>query len=364
MTRPIAFTYQALPGRVIFGIGAVDRVGDEVAALSAWRALVITSESGTAAAKAVAAQLGPRHAGTIDRVAPHVPEDLAMSATRRAVQVAADVLVSVGGGSATGLAKAVAARTGAPVMAVPTTYAGSEVTPVYGVTGARKVIRQDPRVLPRVVVYDPALTLGLPARTSAASGMNALAHCVEAFSAPRANPVTDMYATEGARRLAAALPLVVSNPDDLDVRADALLGAYLAGVAFAGGGSGLHHKLCHVLGGDYGLVHAEVHAVMLPHVMAFQRDRAPAAARRAADAVGCDDAATWLYDLARSLGAPTSLASLGLPAESLDEAVRRCTETAAQLPPSPGITNPRPADEPAIRALLESAFAGRRPDPR
>ncbi|HEU4422030.1 MAG TPA: maleylacetate reductase [Pilimelia sp.] len=364
MTRPIAFTYQALPGRVIFGVGAVDRVGDEVAALPARRALLITSESGATAGKAVAAQLGRRHAGTIDRVAPHVPEELAMSATRRAVEVSADVIVSVGGGSATGLAKAVAARTGAPVMAVPTTYAGSEVTPVYGITGARKVIRRDPRVLPRVVVYDPALTLGLPARTSGASGFNALAHCVEAFWAPRGDPVTDMFATEGARRLAAALPRLESNLDDLDVRAEALLGAYFAGVAFAGAGSGLHHKLCHILGGDYGLVHAEVHAVLLPHVVAFQRDRAPAASRRAADALGCDDAATWLYDLGRSLGVPDSLARLGLPADALDDAVRRGTEAAAQLPPSRAITGPEPVGEPAIRALLDAAFAGRRPDPR
>ena len=361
MTRPIAFTHQALPGRVVFGVGAVDQVGDEVAALPARRALLIMSESGAAAGKAVAAQLGRRHAGTIDRVAPHVPEELAMAATRRAVEVDADVVISVGGGSATGLAKAVAARTGAPVMAVPTTYAGSEVTPMYGITGARKVIRQDPRVLPRVVVYDPALTVGLPARTSGASGLNALAHCVEAFAAPRASPVTDVFAAEGARRLVAALPRVVSDPDDLHARAEAMLGAYLAGVAFAGAGSGLHHRLCHVLGGDHRLVHAEIHAVLLPYVAALQRDRAPDASRRAADALGVPDAATGLRDLAETLGTPTSLAALGLPADALDEAVRRCAEVAALLPPSPTVTDPRPIDEPAIRALLEAAYAGRRP---
>jgi maleylacetate reductase len=364
MTRPIAFTHQALPGRVIFGVGAVDRVGDEVAALPARRALLIMSESGAAAGKAVAAQLGDRHVGTLDRVAPHVPEELAMAATRRAVEVDADVVVSVGGGSATGLAKAVAARTGVPVVAVPTTYAGSEVTPMYGITGARKVTRQDPRVLPRVVVYDPALTLGLPPRTSASSGLNALAHAVEAFYAPRANPITDVFATEGVRRLAAVLPRVVSSPDDLEARADALLGAYFASVAFAGAGSGLHHKLCHVIGGDHRLVHAEVHAVVLPHAVAAQRDRAPEAVRRAADALGVDDAATRLRDLAEALGAPTSLAAIRLPADAIDDVTKRGTEVAAQLPPSPAITNPRSVDEPAIRALLEAAFSGRRPDPR
>ncbi|HET6212660.1 MAG TPA: maleylacetate reductase [Micromonosporaceae bacterium] len=338
-----SFIHPGLPGRVRFGVGTVGRVADEVAALGGTRALLIATASMTATARRLADQLGDRLVAVVDRVVQHVPEELAVAVRRRAVEAGADVVVSLGGGSATGLAKAVAVAIGAPIVAVPTTYAGSEVTPVYGITGAHKVTRSDPRAVPRVVVYDPELTRSLPRRTTATSGLNALAHCVSAVQRPDANPVGELFAEAGVRRLAGALPRCAEAPDDLDARGEALFGAYLAGAAFAIAGAGLHHRLCHVLGGDYGLVHAEVHAALLPYTVDGGRGG------RIATLLGAESAPTALYDLAVRLGAPTSLAAIGLPVEALDVAATRCAV--------------EPVDRPAIRALLDAAFHGRRPSP-
>ncbi len=353
---PYDFTL-AQPGRVVFGIGSVDRVADEVEALGARRVLLIAGGSAAATGKRIAERLGHRLAATWHETAQHVPEELAESARWRASAVAADALVCVGGGSATGLAKAIAVDGGAPIVAVPTTYAGSEVTPVYGITGTRKTTKRDQLAVPRVVVYDPALTVGLSPRATAASGFNAIAHAVEARYAPGANPVTDLFAVEAVARLVEALPPAVSRPTDLDARSTALVGAYLAGLAFAGAGSGLHHRVCHVLGGDYGLVHADVHSALLPYTVALLERAAaePLAPVRAL--LSADRVADGLYDLAVTLGAPLGLGTVGLPFAELDDAARRCTAAVADLP------EPVLADEPAIRALLAEAFAGLRPAP-
>jgi maleylacetate reductase len=348
------FTYHGLRGRVVFGAGAVDRVPDEVRELGGARVLLISTRSMAAVAGRIAEQLGERLAGTVPEVAQHVPEAVAVAARREAARVDADILVCVGGGSATGLAKAVAVATGALIVAVPTTYAGSEVTPVYGVTGAHKVTRSDERVVPRVVIYDPELVLGLPARLTATSGLNALAHCIWALDSPAANPITDLFAVDGIRRLVPALRRGVRRPDDLAARGDAMLGAYLAGAAIAGTGtaSSLHHRLAHLIGGDYGLTHADVHAALLPYTVELARD---ATLDRVADLLNAAGATDALDDLATELGAPTSLAAIGLPAEALYPVASRGAALAAQL------NMPRPADEPAIRALLEAAYHGRRP---
>ncbi len=258
----------------------------------------------------------------------------------------------MGGGSTTGTAKAVALTTGLPILAVPTTYAGSEVTAVWGMTErARKTTGTDPSVLPRTVVYDPELTLTLPAELSAASGLNALAHCVEAFWAPRRNPISALAAEEGIRALGGALPAVLRDPRDVEVRAELLYGAYLAGSAFAVAGSGLHHKICHVLGGAYDLPHAQTHAIVLPHVLAFNAPAAPEATSRIARALGLADPVAGLHALTAELGIPEGLRALGMRAEQVDEA-------AALVEPSVPADNPRHAGRAELRELIRAAWAG------
>ena len=239
-------------------------------------------------------------------------------------------------------------------MAVPTTYSGSEMTPIQGITAdGVKRTRRDRRMLPKVVIYDPKLTLGLPARVAGPSGMNAIAHCVEALYAEGANPITSLMAEDGIRALAASLPVVVRTPADLDARALALYGAWLAGAALGAVGMALHHKLAHVLGGSFNLPHAETHTLILPQAAAYNRQAAPEAMARVARALGAEDAPGALFDLARALGAEMRLAAFGLSEADLD----RAADLAAQDP----YYNPRPVTREGVRALLQDAYDGRRP---
>jgi maleylacetate reductase len=346
------FTYTALPGRVVFGAGAArERLAAEVERLGARRVLLIAAEPERQLAESLTAEV-PVHA-TFAEVRQHVPVEIARRA--RAAAEGADALLSVGGGSTTGTAKAVALETGLPIVAVPTTYAGSEMTPVWGLTeGARKTTGTDARVLPKVVIYDPELTVGLPAEITGPSAVNALAHCVEALYAPGASPISSLMAEEGIRAIARGVPGAVERPGDLEARSETLYGAYLAGAAFALSGSGLHHKVCHVLGGAYGLPHAPLHTVVLPQVAAFQAPALPEEMARVARALGGDDAGRALFDLARAIGAPTALRDIGMRQEDLDEAVELVLEKVPE-------DNPRPVEEKDVRELLEAAFAGRRP---
>ena len=352
------FTYDALPGRVVFGPGTAQaRLADEVSRLGASRLLLITTPRAAALARDLAAPLGRRVAGVCTGVREHVPAEVAEAARQQAAETGADALLSIGGGSATGTAKAVALTTGLPVIAIPTTYAGSEVTPVWGLTeGDRKTTGTDPRVLPRVVLYDPDLTVSLPAGLTAASGLNALAHCAEAFWAPGRNPVTALAAAEGVRVLAQALPLAVKDGADLAARGDLLYGAYLAGTAFGVAGAGLHHKICHVLGGRYGLPHAQTHAIVLPYVMALNLPGAPDAAARISQALGeagldPADPAAAVQALAARLGLPGGLRDIGLRADQIDEAARL-------IEPAVPADNPVPAGTAELRTLLRAAWAG------
>jgi alcohol dehydrogenase class IV len=262
--------------------------------------------------------------------------------------------VAIGGGSTIGLGKAIALESPLPIVAVPTTYAGSEMTPIYGLTeGGVKKTGRDRRVLPATVLYDPALTLSLPPQISGPSGMNALAHCVEALYAEDANPLITLVAVEGIRALSRSLPVVVRQPENLDARSDAQYGAWLGGTALGAVGMAIHHKLCHTLGGSFNLPHAEVHTVVLPHAAAFNRDAAPEAMRLAAGALDTADAAQGLYDLAVQVGAPTSLKEIGMPRDGLDRAATLATENPYY--------NPRPIDYASVRQLLEDAYEGRRP---
>jgi maleylacetate reductase len=344
-------TYEAPPGRVVFGAGALDRLGGELERLGAERVLLVASKR---VADEVAERLGRRHAATCGEVVQHVPVEVAGRARQLARDAGADSLVAVGGGSAVGLAKAVALELDLPIVAAPTTYAGSELTTISGLTEAgRKRTGRDPRVRPRVVLYDPALTLSLPAPVTAASGMNALAHAVEALYGPGASPVADALAGDGIRALAAGLPVAVERPGDLAGRTRALRGAWLAGAALAAAGAGIHHQLCHVLGGAFGLDHGGVHAVLLPYSAGFVTPAVPRAMARVAGALGVADAATGLWDLGRRLGAPASLAELGLPAADLDRA--------AELAAAQVDGRPRPVTASELRDLLAAAHAGRPP---
>jgi maleylacetate reductase len=274
----VNFVYDVPASRVVFGVGRIRQVPDEVELLGAERVLLIAGGREKKYADELAVALGSRLVDRIGEVVMHVPAALAAAAHEQTEQSRADLLVCLGGGSAIGLAKAVALRTRLPILAVPTTYAGSEMTPIWGVTdGGRKTTGRDRTVLPATVVYDPALTTSLPADISAASGMNALAHLVEGLYAPDASPVTAVLAEEGIRALADALPRVVVAPGDLDARACALYGAWLAGWVLGTAGMGLHHKICHVLGGAYNLPHAGTHSAVLPFVTAYNAPAAPAA---------------------------------------------------------------------------------------
>ncbi len=349
-----AFTYIGLPARVVFGAGTVARLPAELDKLGAQRALVLSTPGRAASVRAVAASLGTRCAGFYDKAVMHVPLEVAEDARRVAKELGADCCVAVGGGSTIGLGKAIAAASGLPVLAVPTTYSGSEMTPIYGLTeGGLKRTQRDARVLPRTVIYDPQLTLGLPPATSAASGMNAIAHCVEAMYAQDANPIVSLMAEEGIRALAAALPAIVGNPADAEARSEALYGAWLAGVSLGAVGMALHHKLCHTLGGTWNLAHAETHAIVLPHAARYNRDAAPEAMARIARALGAKDAPGGLYDLETKLGLKMKLADLGMREADLERAAKIATEA-----PYP---NPAAIDYAQVLELLKNAFAGRRP---
>ena len=358
MSIPRTFTATTLPLRVRFGPGVARlALGEELDRLSSRRALVICGGAEASLARELVAPLGDRVAGLFGGAEPHVPVAVAAEARAVAAELEADALVAIGGGSTTGTAKAVALTTGLPVLAVPTTYAGSEVTPVWGLTeDGRKKTGTDQRVMPRTVLYDPELTLTLPVELSVASGLNALAHCVEAFWAPGANPVASVLAEAGIQALASGLVIVAADPGDLGGRSDLLEGAWLAGTAFAAAGSGLHHKLCHALGGQFDLPHAQTHAVVLPHVVSVMAPAVPGTGERILRALsvptGTSPAAA-VWDLGERLGAPRSLAGLGFPAGGIIPVVEQVLETVPQ--------EPRRLTDADVRGVLEAACAGARP---
>ena len=348
-----SFVFDQPARRVIFGVGSLERLPEEIRRLGT-KALVLCTPEQRADGERVAKQLGDIAVGIFTDAVMHVPIDTARAARAEARRLGADVYVTVGGGSTTGLGKVIALETGQPIVAIPTTFAGSEMTPIYGITepGLKKTAR-DIKVLPKTVIYDPLLTLTLPAHIAGPSGMNAIAHCVEALYAPDGNPIVSLMAAEGIRALARSLPTVVGEPANLDARTEALYGAWLAGISLGSTSMGIHHKLCHTLGGTFNLPHADVHTVVLPHATAYNRDAAPEAMRRIADALGAKDAAQGIYDLIVRIGAPVALEAIGMPHDGLDKAAKLATE--------PPYYNPRPIDYSGVRELLEHAYHGTRP---
>ncbi|MFF5288429.1 maleylacetate reductase [Paractinoplanes globisporus] len=334
-----SFEYAALPMRVVFGAGSLHRLPEEVEALGLRRVLVLCGPRQEAVGKQVAAALGERCAGILPEATMHVPIEVARRAREVAAELGADGCVAVGGGSAIGLGKAIALAHGLPVVAIPTTYAGSEMTPVWGLTedGAKRTGR-DPKVLPVSVVYDPSLTLSMPVELAVTSGINAIAHAAEGLYAPDASPIVSLMAREGARALTGALPAIVERPDSLDARGEALYGAWLCGAVLGATTMGLHHKLCHTLGGTLNLPHSETHTVVLPHVLAFN----------GGSLNGRD-----LWELEGRLGAPRSLRSLGMAESDIDRIAAIVAD--ATFP------NPRPVTRQDVGDLLRAAWAGTQP---
>lgn len=339
---------------MVFGRGTRARVPEELDALGRGRALVLSTPEQADLAAELSGLLGGRTAGVFSEAVPHTPLRTTERAVAFAATVRADCVVAVGGGSTIGLGKAVALRTRLPQLVLPTTYAGSEMTPILGETSeGRKTTRRLPEVRPGVVVYDVDLTLSLPPAVSAVSGLNALAHAVEALYARDRDPVTSLLATTAVAAFASALPDIVRGPEDTRARTEALYGAWLAGLCLGTVGMALHHKICHVLGGAFDLPHAQTHAVVLPHVVAYNAPAAGPATAAIARALPGPDAATALRGFEDRLGAPRALRDLGMPESGID--------LAAGLIAREAYWNPRPVDAAAARRILARAWAGQPP---
>ena len=347
------FTFPGLATRVVFGSGTLAQTGIEVARLGHSRVMVLSTPHQRPEAEALAAQLGGLSAGVFSEAAMHTPTDVTEAALAVFSASKATAVVALGGGSTTGLGKAIATRTGADQVVIPTTYAGSEMTDILGETAdGRKTTRRDPSIRPEVVIYDVDLTLTLPVAMTMTSGLNAIAHAMEAFYAADRNPVIELMCCDALRAFKAGLPALASDPQDRGARAEALYGAWLCSTALGYVTMALHHKLAHVLGGSFNTPHAETHAILLPHTAAFNGVAVPDLLAPLTQTFGSAPGA-GLWDFARDIGAPMRLADLGLTEADLD----RAAAIAVQNPYS----NPRSFDRTDIRSLLQAAFDGQRP---
>jgi maleylacetate reductase len=348
------FTYQAAPMRVIFGAGTLSQLKSEVARLGISRALVLATPNQVQQASMVAELLDDRAAGSFTQAEMHTPVGVTDRAMAYATELNVDGVVAIGGGSTTGLGKAIALRTDLPQIVVPTSYAGSEMTSILGETrDGLKTTQSSPRILPETVIYDVDLTMTMPQSLSAASGLNAIAHAVEALYARDRNPIISLMAQEGIRSLAQALPKIKSDAKDVEARTEALYGAWLCGSCLGAVGMALHHKLCHTLGGAFNLPHAETHAIILPHAVAYNASADPQAMSQIARALGANDAAVGLFELAGAIGVRRSLRDVGMREQDIDHA----SDLAVTNP----YWNPRPVERDAVRGLIARAWAGAAP---
>ncbi|WP_333827958.1 maleylacetate reductase [Pararhodobacter sp.] len=352
MTRP--FVFAGLSTRVVFGHGTLKSVPDEVARLGHHRALVLSTPHQEDQAQALAEALGSAAAGVFSDAAMHTPVDVTGRAVAAYRDLGADCVVSLGGGSTTGLGKAIATRTGADQLVVPTTYAGSEMTDILGETAdGEKVTRRDASIRPEVVVYDVDLTLGLPVGLTMTSALNAIAHAMEGLYAPDRNPVTEALSRDALKAFAAALPVLRDDPANPEARSQALYAAWGCSTALGYVQMALHHKLAHVLGGSFGLPHAETHAILLPHTTAYNEVAVAGLLAPIRDTFGHASAGAGLWHFARDIGAPLRLSELGLSEADLD----RATEIAVKNP----YENPREITRAGIRQLLQDAWEGSEP---
>ncbi len=350
------FTYTGLPSRVIFGQGIITQLADEAEALGMSKALVLTTPQQKELGQELLDMLGPQSVGLFGNATMHTPVDVTNDALKKYRRLGADGVISIGGGSTIGLGKAIALHTDAPQLTIPTTYAGSEMTTIIGQTeGGLKTTQKTLKVLPETVLYDVDYSLSLPAIMSVTSGMNAIAHAIEALYAENANPVLSLLAEEGIRALIRALPIITKDLTHPGARKDALYGAWLCAICLGSGGVALHHKLCHVLGGTFNLPHAETHTIVLPHALAYNAPAAPDAMARISRAVGSEAPAVALYDIAKNSGAPTALRDLGMPEDGIDKSVAITLDNP--------YWNPRALDPTGLRAIVRAAWAGERPAP-
>jgi maleylacetate reductase len=351
---PHSFVYEALPLRVIFGTLTPDLLKEETAKIGATRPLIVATALQKKQAFELSEMLGGRAAGVYAGALMHTPVDTTETALRVMRDLRADGIVGIGGGSTTGLTKAIALRTGLPQLAIPTTYAGSEMTPILGETeNGIKRTQTTRQVLPKTVIYDVQLTLSLPVSLSASSGLNAIAHGVEALYAKDRNPIVSMMAAEGIKALYGALPSIAKDPLDLEARSQALYGAWLCGVCLGSVGMSLHHKLCHTLGGMFNLPHAETHAIVLPHALAYNGPSAPEAIQRLSETLLSPRPELSFHTIAKQLGIGGGLRKLGMPEEGINAAA----DQAIRHP----YWNPRPIERDAMREVIRRAWAGEEP---
>lgn len=356
MTPPadLRFDYAALPSRVVFGAGRSGEVAAELERMGIERALVVSTPEQAPLAARLVQPAGSRVAAIYPGAVMHTPVDATERALLEAQQVRADGIVAVGGGSSVGLSKAIAYRTDLPQLVVPTTYAGSEMTPILGQTEhGEKTTLRSVRVQPESVIYDPALTVSLPAAVSGPSAMNAVAHAVEALYAQDRNPITSLMAQEAIRAIGGSIDRVIADGADLGARSQALYGAWLAGTCLGAVGMAIHHKICHTLGGAFDLPHADIHCLMIPYAAAYNREAAPEAMAAICRALDADDAPTALHALMRRVGRVRRLADFGLTPADL--------ERAADLAVTAPYFNPRPVTRDGVLAMLRQAYDGAPP---
>lgn len=351
MTRD--FTYRGSAAHIVFGAGKLTETGAWIEKLGCAKALVLSTPHQAQDAAVLSDQLGGLSAGVFSKATMHTPVDVTQNAMAVVHQTGADCVVALGGGSTTGLGKAIAYRTDLPQIVIPTTYAGSEVTPILGQTeGGRKTTVRGDGILPEVVIYDPDLTIGLPLAMSVTSGLNAMAHAAEALYAQDRNPVSSLMAADGLTAFVEALPRLVENTNDAEARSTALYGAWLCGTVLGTVGMALHHKICHTLGGSFDTPHAETHAIMLPHTVGFNANAVSSQLKPISDLFS-ETPGAGLFDFAEKIGAPQGLRELGLKESDLDRAAQIATENP--------YWNPCAFDRSSIRNLLQDAWEGTRP---
>ncbi|TNE47686.1 MAG: maleylacetate reductase [Deltaproteobacteria bacterium] len=356
MQPSLDFVYQSLPHHVLFGAGKLAEVKSQVERVGSRRAMVLSTPGQEELARRVAGLLGEWCVAIHPHAIQHVPYETVKAAMKDVHQHNVDLLVAVGGGSTVGLAKGVALETKLPILAIPTTYAGSEMTHIWGISkDGHKTTGRDSVVKPACVIYDPELIVSLPPAMSLTSGVNAMAHAVEALYAQNQSPIASMMAEESIRQLALGLPRVVAQPGDVEARATSMYGAWLAACVLDMVGMALHHKLCHTLGGSFGMPHAETHTVILPYAIAYNASSIGNALSRMARALGCEpmQVASTVQELSRQNGGPTSLRELGFEEKNL----QRASELAAQK----SYPNPRPVVQEDILFLLQQAWSGALP---
>ncbi|MGJ4891536.1 maleylacetate reductase [Bradyrhizobium sp. HKCCYLRH3099] len=354
MTSTRAFVFPGIRSRVVFGAGTLSQLGAELQRLGRRRALLLATPQQRKDIDALADRLGSATAGVFAGAVMHTPVDVTREAVAAYEQSGADCVIALGGGSSIGLGKAIALRTGADQIAIPTTYAGSEMTDILGETSSgEKTTRRDPAILPETVIYDVDLSLSLPKEMTISSGLNAIAHAAEALYAPDRNPILSLMAADAIRAFATALPAVVANLSDRNARAEALYGAWLCGATLGGASMSLHHKLCHTLGGSFDTPHAQTHAILLPHTIGFNAAVAGDLLAPISAALGGATPGKALYRFAVQLGAPTRLKDFGLTEPDL--------ERAAAIAVKNPYANPRPFNQADIRALLQDAWSGTEP---